>query len=310
MGNDGYKVGEEHPTVKHSGFDVNLPYIEGVGPSVYGILEAAWLVPAMIAGAYNRIWEYNENVHKMSNVTKIWLEFGWLATDVDGNIELTASGERLLEVIPLVDYEFSMMNQQLDKDYVTDPRKYEQLRTALANYTEQFMAPLLRYVACLPSPGATAILDFGGGDGVYLEAVLRAIPEANGYLYDKAPGTRLAGNHSVEIIVAQFSEITDHFKLGSLDFIIVSEVLHVMGKEVQHHAITTLTALLKTGGKIVIIEQQPNFRLDWRMEAMTEAGACLTVPDIVALADSLSGSLVVTGNQISATHYALVFTKV
>jgi len=311
MENDGYRVGEEHPdNAIPNGFDVRLPYISEIGPSVYGILEAAWLVPAILAGVNNRIWEYNPTVHKLQNVIKIWEEFGWLDGDGD-SLKLSASGERLVKIAPLVDYEFSMMNQQLDRNYVTDPRKYSKLRAALAVYTEEFMPNLLRYVACLTSPGSDKkVLDFGGGDGVYLEATLHACPDAIGYLYDKAPGTRLAGNQSTEIIVADFADVTNHFQLSSLDTIIVSEVLHVLGKEKQHTVMTTLVALLKTGGKLVVIEQQPNFRLDWRMEAMTEAGACLTPSDVVALADSLSGALTKTGEQTSATHHVFVFTKV
>ena len=290
------------------GFEVNIPVIKGVGPSVYGVLEAAWLLPALLIGAKNRIWEI-PCPPRMGQVTKVWLQFGYMIYN-GVQYELTPEGERLMAVIPLLDYEFSMMNQQLDENYVTDPNKYVQLRTALAAYTEHFTQPLLDFVAHSSSPGAANILDFGGGDGIYLEAALDARPMAMGYLFDKAPGDRLKDDPRVEIMTEQFANITACFPLGNLDTIIVSEVLHVMGGEKQLHVITALAALLKPGGNMILIEQYPNFRLDWRMEAMTEQGACLAPNDILSLTDAMGGELKLLSNLSCATHYAANFTRV
>ena len=49
-------MSNEQENMAPNGMKIELTFLEGLGVSPYSILEAAWVLPAVIAGIRTRIW--------------------------------------------------------------------------------------------------------------------------------------------------------------------------------------------------------------------------------------------------------------
>ena len=142
------------------------------------MLEAAWILPGLIQGIRTKVWR-GSTEHP---IYRLWVSLGLIdeATDT-----LTTAGLNIVQTKDLFEYEFSMIQQQLDNNFVTDPKKYSKLREALADFSGTYLTDLTNWLID-QTPEAPIVLDFAGGAGYYLGKILQARPVGHGVLYDKA----------------------------------------------------------------------------------------------------------------------------
>lgn len=289
------------------------------GPSLYALLEASWTVMALIQGIRTKVWE--QPIDKPNPVAAAWAKAGLLEVadwGVDLNREqggpaphLTPAGRRVVDCAGLLEYEFSMMQQQLDGNHKTDPTKYAQLRTGLDNYAVAFLSDMRRWVTQQVAFDGALMFDFCGGNGGYLHEFLRAWPQANGMLFDKAPGGVHPSDVVLQMGIKQGDAMgDDRFFLdqaGAYDVVLMSEILHCKGPTERNFLLRRAKSLLKPTGVLLIIEQYPNLRLEWRMTDMTEGGQCLSEDEVTH--EAYAAGFAAHSGIRSLSHYGIRFEQ-
>lgn len=292
---------------KITGNTAHFSYIDKLGLSPYSLLEGAWAFVGIIEGIRTEIW-YGDKHHP---IFKLWVSLELIDKDTG---ELTIAGSNIVNTQDLFEYEFSMMQQQLVHDFETDPNKYVKLRGALERYSDIYLEELTKWMIDLIPEGGR-VLDFGGGNGHYLHKILVANQTATGILYDKAPATFIPPQFVGRMVIKKesFKDETGFFQefVGCFDSIVMSEVLHCIAVEEWPKTINLLTGLLKSGGSLIILEQQHGFRLDWRLQSLSDG---MSIPpafisrkldEIVLTDSSLSVSLIMD----APTHYGICVNK-
>lgn len=292
------------------------------GPSLYAILEGAWLGAALVQGIRTRVWECDPT--KPNPIAASWANTGLLEVETikEGEMEgavycsLTPAGRRVVACADLLEYEYSMIQQQLDSNFKTDPAKYRSLRKGLENYAGAFLPEMVDWVARggdAPMGAAPLMFDFCGGNGGYLRSFLRFNPSAQGLLYDRDPGAEMLKEPLVMNrmgikagdVMRDDQFFADH--AGAYDVVLMSEILHCKGREDRLFMLRRAKSLLKPGGSVLIVEQFPGLRLEWRMNDMTDGGQCLLEAQVVAEAQEC-GLMGVAGiNCLS--HYGIRFEQ-
>ncbi len=280
------------------------------GPSLYSILEAAWVLPILLRGIREKPWNDIKNP-----ITNAWLGLQ-LLKEHNGCFELTIAGRNVMECGELLEYEFSMMNQQLTGDYKTDAQKYSKLRNSLETYCLVYTPEIISWVvSCAKSKRDGRFLDLGGGNGHHLLRCLSANKEASGTLFDKAPEISYTPTDvESRLVVVNGDALTEHWlykaEINGYDLIILSEFLHCLTPTERTFILDKCHAMLKVGGDLLIIEQLPNFRLDLRLFDMTEKGSCIPPPKMVEyMACAFPHTLKVVHLKSSISHYGLRYTK-
>lgn len=308
-------MNKEQPTsLFQNGMEFIYPRTED-GPSLYGLLEGAWMFAALIKGIRTKVWRADPK--EPNPVASAWARQGLIAVlENDGKQEivLTKAGENVIACAGLLEYEFSMMSQQLSGDYVTDPVKYAGLRTALGSYSKRFLPDMHDWVVRQAVMDGGRFFDFCGGDGEYLLNFLRKWPCAQGMLYDRAPAIPDAQG-ALDPYVRMGIKGGDAFAddqffanhAGAYDIVLLSEILHCKGPEQRQFLLRRAASLLKPGGVVLVIEQYPNLRLDWRMQDMTEGGECISEQQLCIEAD-VAGLVAVSGIK-SVSHYGIRLEK-
>jgi hypothetical protein len=288
------------------------------GPSLYAILEGAWLNAALIKGIRGKVWECDPT--QPNPVAAAWANTGLMVVKTieqgpeAGAVycQLTDAGQRVVACTDLLEYEFSMMQQQLDNNFVTDPEKYRNLRGGLDNYATAFLPELRDWVSRGGDsvvPEGAAMFDMCGGSGHHLKAFLERNPTTAGLLYDRAPdeswidqwrSTARAGD-----VFADNEFFAAH--AGQYDFVLLSEILHCKGLEERAFLMRRAKSLLKPGGSLLVIEQFPGLRLEWRMRDMTEGGQCLLEAQVASEAQDC-GFMGVAGIHC-LSHYGIRFEQ-
>lgn len=305
--------------ITESGMQFNLTFLEDLGVSPYSILEAAWVLPAIIMGVRTKIWNgtYDKKVMPPP-IVSLWIDMHLITTTVVSDqdfisVDLTEAGHNIVKMSGLFEYEFSMMQQQLDDNFVTDPAKYRVLRKALSMYSDQYLPPITEWMR---ERAGTNILDFGGGSGYYLRELLKSNPEAKGTLYDKAPTVEQDGGEELVRMKTYeedfHSEKSKFFttQQNTFDTIIFSEVLHCMAIEDYPKVLHLLEGLLTPDGMLIVIEQRPSFRMDWRLNVMTKGGKSLDINETIMRIQTIPDLNLIPSQSITtATHYAVTFTK-
>lgn len=292
-----------------------------LGPSLYSILEGAWMLPALIQGIRSRVWE--EGLESKNPIAGVWFKMGLFAPTYTGventpsGVKLSEVGERIVACAGLLEYEFGMIQQQLDNNFETDPSKYADLRKGLAAYTRNFMGEVQNWVSdCLPDGGK--MFDFCGGSGEYLIHAMLNSKSTTGILFDKAPGLDLTLEkykelrNRIAVITGNAKEDHPVFEVTSdlnaqCDLVLMSEILHCMSEEERKEAIRKCFNMLKIGGKLIVIEQFPSMRLDWRLFNMTDNGVCLPMDRLVYEVQAFD--LKPVGQIEAVSHYGVQFEK-
>lgn len=284
------------------------------GPSLYALLEAAWTIPAIIQGVRTRVWETAE-AGRPDAVAATWAKMGLIGVDENGKVLPTEQGLAVARCVELLEYEMTMMQRQLDGNTATDPALYEKLRSGLAHYTQEFLPHMLKWVrgcaeAMASDLGTVSVLDYCGGDGVYIRTLAAEVPQVDAWLMDRAVGpTRELANAGVTVRIGDVltdAEMTEDLT-GFFNIIIMSEILHCKGKEDREKMLQQAYDMLAPGGVLLVIEQYPNSRLEWRMQDMTNGGHCLNPAQV---AYEVKGLPFGDNGMIEGfTHYGIVFNK-
>lgn len=293
-----------------NGMELLFPRTED-GPSIYALMEGAWMFAALIQGIRTKVWE--SDINKPNPVAACWAKLGLVEVvaleihPVQHKGQLTEAGHRVVACQGLLEYEFSMMKQQLDSNFTTDPAMYQQLRGGLEHYARAFLPDMHDWITQQVAFDGALFFDFCGGDGGYLHSFLKTWPQAQGMLFDREPGMR--GSHDVVSrtgIKAGDAFGDDQFfrnHAGAYDVVLMSEILHCKGPEDRQFLLQRAKSLLKPTGVLLVVEQYPNLRLEWRMHDMTEAGQCLSEQQVAFEAEA-AGFMAVSGIN-SFTHYGL-----
>lgn len=299
----------QHTPLFQNGMELLFPRTED-GPSIYALMEGAWMFAALIQGIRSKVWE--APLGEPNPVAACWAKLGLLATS-DGYVRephtrahLTGAGERVVACQGLLEYEFSMMKQQLDANFATDPAMYQQLRGGLEHYARAFLPDMHDWITRQVAFDGALFFDFCGGDGGYLHSFLKAWPQAQGMLFDRAPGAPLPEIASRMGIKAGDAFGEDKWfvgQRGAYDVVLMSEILHCKGPAERQELLRQAKWLLKPTGVLLVVEQYPNLRLEWRMHDMTEAGQCLSEQQAAFEAEA-AGFMAVSGIN-SFTHYGL-----
>lgn len=292
-----------------NGMELLFPRTED-GPSIYALMEGAWMFAALIQGIRSKVWE--SDINKPNPVAACWAKLGLVEVVLEKCppfAKLTEAGQRVVDCQGLLEYEFSMMKQQLDSNFTTDPAMYQQLRGGLEHYARAFLPDMHDWITRQVAFDGALFFDFCGGDGGYLHSFLKAWPQAQGMLFDRAPGVP----HPDNLVAAPRMGIKagDAFadeawftsQAGAYDVVLMSEILHCKGPEDRLFLLRRAKSLLKPTGVLLVVEQYPNLRLEWRMHDMTEAGQCLSEQQVAFEAEA-AGFMAVSGIN-SFTHYGL-----
>lgn len=296
-----------------NGMELLFPRTED-GPSIYALMEGAWMFAALIQGTRSRVWE--APLDGPNPVAACWAKLGLievktqpatLDTDYAQYAALTEAGHRVVACQGLLEYEFSMMKQQLDSNFTTDPAMYQQLRGGLEHYARAFLPDMHDWISRQVAFDGALFFDFCGGDGGYMHSFLKTWPSAEGMLFDRAPGfTCPVGVVKRTAIMAGDAfgdDIWFTSQAGAYDVVLMSEILHCKGPEGRQFLLQRAKSLLKPTGVLLVVEQYPNLRLEWRMHDMTEAGQCLPEQQVAFEAEA-AGFMAVSGIN-SLTHYGL-----
>lgn len=290
------------------------------GPSLYAILEGAWLGAALVQGIRSKVWECDPT--KPNPIAASWANTGLLEVktvekgEMAGAVycTLTPAGERVVACADLLEYEYSMIQQQLDSNFKTDPAKYRALRKGLENYAGAFLPEMVDWVSRggdAPMDVKPLMFDFCGGNGGYLRAFLRFNPDAAGMLFDRDPGVGELGGVLNRMGIysgdAMGSSVWFASQAGAYDVVLMSEILHCKGKEERLFMLRRAKSLLKPGGSILVVEQFPGLRMEWRMNDMTQGGQCLLEAQVVAEAQEC-GLMGVAGIHC-LSHYGIRFEQ-
>lgn len=297
-----------------NGMEFLFPRTED-GPSIYSILEGAWLFAALVKGIREKVWECDPATP--NPVAVAWARAGLLEieqgageTPAQDRAVLTGAGKRVVDCQALLEYEFSMMQQQLDGNFKTDPAKYKALRGGLDNYAVAFLPDMHKWIAD-QAPAAVKcprFFDYCGGSGGYLASFLAAHKGAQGLLFDREPGVTKtsAAVLSRMGIMAGDAFGDDLFfanHAGAYDVVLLSEILHCKGPSERQFLLQRAKSLLRPSGVVLVVEQYPNLRLEWRMNDMTDAGQCISEQMVAAEAQE-AGFMAASGIH-SLSHYGI-----
>lgn len=306
--------------LEDTGFSVKFANVDGK-PSVYSMLEGAWSFAAIVKGIRDEIWKTTYDLEDITPIVRLWYAFDLIDLKLNTHSDewlplLTSKGRLVVDTQDLLEYEFSMINQQLDSNHVTDPEKYKKLRKALGDYSVKYLPQMHEWLADNIRP-QSHILDFGGGEGKYLQSVLEAHygRGTTGVLADKSPSRAIMKSKIapfVQVLEHNFTDnsFTDIYR-GRFSAIIVSEVLHVMSKERREETYKQLWDLLSDNGVLFILEQHVNLRLDWRLHDMTDGGKCISKDNMIEEVHSViyDYRLPVCSEIDLDTHYGVMFCK-
>lgn len=309
---------ETQPIFQH-GNEAVFPTTEH-GPSLYGILEGAWMLPVLLKGLRTKIWEQEipDGVKHIDPITTGWLKLGLLeplfANETDKRVTgfpLTENGKRVVACAGLLEYEFSVMEQQLNGTLETDPVKYAQLRDGLAAYSTNYLGPIYEWLGTLFDGTERKIMDYCGGKGQYLNHLMTQFEHIEGHLVDKRANEATlpedAYRHNYDITAPLFKEeVVDQWG-GEFDLIIMSECLHCVDEKGRAAMIAHAYNLLRLGGTLVILEQFPNLRLDWRLHDLSHGGSVLGMDQVAYEVQYLPFKPATTLQAVS--HFGISFTK-
>lgn len=303
-----------------NGMEFLFPRTED-GPSIYALLEASWTLAALIQGIRQEVWD--KNPLEANPIAAAWGKLGLVAVTTPSAAEssatqavpsmfLTPAGTRVVSCAGLLEYEFSMLQQQLDGNFVTDPAKYAALRSGLDNYAQAFLPDMQDWINKQVVFDGALLFDYCGGDGGYLARFLKHWPAAQGMLFDRNPA--LPRDSATAGVISRMGvkagdAFGDHDffagQAGAYDLVIMSEILHCKGLAERTALLQRGKSLLKPNGALLVIEQYPNLRLEWRMRDLTSGGQCLSEEEVVMEASAV-GLLGVSGIH-SFTHYGIRF---
>ncbi len=169
-----------------------------------------------------------------------------------------------------------LMGKPVFKYLDENPEESRRFDAVMQTHTLATVQPLM--AACTFEAGSR-ILDIGGGDGTFLQALLRVNPACRGTTFDAPRVIEAARQRPVE------PDIADRFELVSGDFFesvpagyqvhLLKHVLHDWDDERAVKILHNCSRALPSGGRVLIVEMvmQPNERRPFA--AMVDVGIML-----------------------------------
>ena len=254
----------------------------------YKLINDAYLLIAAYKGIDYAIWNAVGVTREGKAVRRYWLEQGWMIDAGNVGFELTSVGKELVNAYKLIGYETGMLAQHISySELPPDAQEagYAILRGGLAAYfhghiKETFLDAILPVVDYelpdLTHSTGVRVLDLGAGSGAYGLAVKEKRPvEVNLTLADRKEVTSAlfaavaADSIAVTIASADFEEDPVWYGkfpfCASFDVIILAEVLHCKNVSTRTKLLLACRSILRQGGKLLVVEQNRNPRLNWRM---------------------------------------------
>jgi SAM-dependent methyltransferase len=154
--------------------------------------------------------------------------------------------------------------------FVSDDKitKYALLREGLDNYFELFLCNIFRDLGITNKKGN--FLDFGAGNGIYSKEFKRDNPDATIFQLEKESGMCIDFEKDKD----WEKDFIEHF-----DFVLLSEILHCKGLPGRIAIMKSVNKVLKKGGTLIINENEDIF-MDYRLKLLTPGGSMMTINDI------------------------------
>ena len=165
---------------------------------------------------------------------------------------------------PLLEYHLHIVQSGFKPDY-------NLLRAGLTEYYLEFLYKFWEIIGIVDTD--YKLLDYGGGDGVYSNSFTSYNPHGEKTLLDRNRGLNIDFEKNPD----WYKEYKDKFGL-----VLLSEILHCKGHDWQKYLISSSDYMLYEGGKIIINENLDP-AMGWRLNEMTKEGAMMTESDIIQL---------------------------
>jgi len=167
---------------------------------------------------------------------------------------------------------------------------YPLLRKGLNEYYDKYLNDFWKIINIQNTN--KKLLDYGCGTGCYSRSFKKDNPKGSYILIDKSLGIDFENNPNWYI--------NDHIE--KYDLILLSEILHCKDYETQNYLINSSLDMLKTGGQIIINENEDPF-MDWRLNKLTKKGEVLNKKYILDFMNRSALKL----SQINKINYHNIF---
>jgi len=270
---------------------------------MYHLLNSVWVVPAVCAGVRARVWEHQPTDQpKLAPISEIWIEHGLMTRSG----MLTALGDACIASVDLFEYYcqiFEIHYQNKGGEHAT-PEQYDTLRAGLGAYTMHVMRDVFTRVGIEDNKWRT--LDLGCGDGTYSKLFMDSNPCSHAILIDRS---RTFPSKPVGCSFHQCDFLKDtQWTKRKYNFIMLNEILHCLSDIMTEDLINLCSQCLdKEEGYIMIGEKIPTPYFQWRMDLMSDRGACISLDECVAFMRVHDYSLVRIATY--ETHYFGVFER-
>lgn len=281
------------------GFTFQAPNTEAGELSPYGVLEMLWVAPAILKGIQQSVWSAD---HPNDHLKQMWVKLGLLTTDG----QLSDIGNKFVELESLFEYEIGMINQQLSGEFDTKPEKYAALRQGLKNYSDLYLEMFVdELAAAIPANGT--MIDLAGGAAALTTRILAKRPDVKAIVVDRELAfeeTERMEFHECDI----FSNDDWGRVSPQVDLILCSEFLHCCDKPHRIKVYDQMAEAVKDKAAIAIVEQYPNFRLEWRLRDMSSKnGHCVNPQGLLCeIIDNFPMNTRLDKVADTSTHYVMM----
>lgn len=203
--------------------------------------------------------------------------------------ELTKNGKDILSCVDMLKYIIRVTVDMSNSEKVaTRPDYYDCLRKGLGQVAKTRGIPLYGSIMVdilhrRPQVNPL-ILDMGGGDGTFLEAMVR-MTKGSGILADRSldSASEILKHEDIRGIQCELkdSEWTRIYD-STFDIIMLNEVMHLGDASWWEYLLDLCSYMLKPGGLLFVGELVPTPGFDWRMHALTESGGSIPIEYITA----------------------------
>jgi hypothetical protein len=274
------------------------------------ILEDYWTFIFLVKGLQMKVWLPVEGSYDPMHalVCKFWIEKRWIMSAEEPDL-LTSEGKKLVACQDLWKYEFLVSTTLYNNDYAnTNARHYEMLRKGLGQYFKTFIK--WNFIDILNSMDLNPqdVFDLGCGDGTYSLAMQKLWPKATFHMWDKPTSVLDLDIQGVKHVVDLAKPVSESFT-GAADVILLSEVIHCLSVKEMETTLDSCQNMLKVGGTLLIVEQNPSPRMSWRMEALSNGGRMYS-DDLISFKVRTRRFDMLTRFNLCDTHYILAFRRI
>jgi len=262
-------------------------------------------VTMIITGLDCQIWKYKD---KSPVLFQAWKDLNLLN---DYGL-LTFEGQEMVLSKPLLEYEFNVACERIyNEDPKTDPMNYTLLRRGLGKYFDQHIQKTfidvfkgsfkIGHSEELPA----RVLDLGCGSGQYSIAINNLHLPIQLTLVDKSDDHKHLPFNNFQADIAQPGVIYTN----QYDYIIMSEIIHCMSENEITNVLDGINDCLTPKGRVIVTEQFPSHRMDWRMETYSEGGKMYTSGEIASFFEKIEMVEVGFAENSNQSHYLQTFSR-